>query len=194
LRGLPAGRVGKRGAAGAAAGAALAVAGLGAVPYAAGAGQGYLLLPAAAAPLVGARLLGPRVASALVRVTGLPLARVFRLPSALARANAARDPDRTAATASALMVGLALVSFVTVLFTSTKAFLEAEVDWTADIGVLSGSPTSSGKQAGGPIGAGLLARLDALAELSDVVPTWSDRGAVACAEAGISGVDLAAFT
>jgi putative ABC transport system permease protein len=194
LRSLPADRVSRHRATRAAAGAVLAVAGLGAVPYAAGTGQGYLLLPAAAATLVGVRLLGPEAAPALARVTGLPLARALRLPGALARANAARNPDRTAATASALMVGLALVSFVTVLFTSTKAFLEAEVDRTADIGVLSGATTGSGKQAGGPIGADLLARLDGLAELSVVVPTRSDQGAVAGAEAAISGVDLAAYT
>ncbi len=69
-------------------------------------------------------MLGPWAATALVRLVGLPVARVLRLPGELARRNAMRSPDRTAATASVLMVGLALVSFVTVLFTSTKAFLD----------------------------------------------------------------------
>ena len=44
-----------------------------------------------------------------------------RLPGRLGRENAVRNPRRTAATAAALMIGLALISAVTVLGSSLKA-------------------------------------------------------------------------
>jgi putative ABC transport system permease protein len=53
-------------------------------------------------------------------VIGWPFARAFRLPGALARQNAMRNPRRTASTAAALMIGLALVAFVSVFAASIK--------------------------------------------------------------------------
>jgi putative ABC transport system permease protein len=193
FRGLPSTSARPRRAVRMAAGAVLAGAGVVAVPVAAITGSGPMLLPAAALTLAGVRLLGPWGATPLVRLAGLPITRVLRLPGALARANAMRNPNRTAATASALMVGLALVSFLTVLFTSTKAFLDAEVDRTPDIIVQSGGTASTGKQAGGPVAAGLLAQLAALPELSAVVPTRSTLGTAAGTAAVITGADLADF-
>jgi putative ABC transport system permease protein len=193
LRGLPATGRRRRRAPQMAAGAVLTSVGVAAVPFAAVTGTGPVLLPAAALTLAGVRLLGPWAAAPLVRLVGLPVARVLRLPGALARINAMRSPDRTAATASALMVGLALVSFVTVLFTSTKAFLDAEVARTPAFTVISGSTTSTGKQAGSPVADGLLMRLAALPELSAVVPTRSTLGTAAGTEAEVTGVDLNDF-
>jgi putative ABC transport system permease protein len=84
------------------------------------------------------------LSSLLVR----PLARVFGWPSALlgvsgelARANALRNPRRTAATASALMIGLALVSFVSIFAASLQAtFRDAiERNFSADAIVQAGT-------------------------------------------------------
>ena len=59
------------------------------------------------------------VSSSLVRpiaaVIGWPIARLRGVSGGLARENAVRNPSRTAATAAALMIGLALVTFVSVL-------------------------------------------------------------------------------
>ena len=59
------------------------------------------------------------VSSSLVRpiaaVIGWPIARLRGVSGELARENAVRNPSRTAATAAALMIGLALVTFVSVL-------------------------------------------------------------------------------
>ena len=52
---------------------------------------------------------------------GWPADRLFTINGRLARLNAARNPRRTATTASALMIGLAMVSLVTVLGTSFQA-------------------------------------------------------------------------
>ena len=69
----------------------------------------------------GVAVLSPLIARPLARVIGWPFARVFRLPGNLARENAMRNPRRTASTAAALMIGLALVSFVSIFAASIKA-------------------------------------------------------------------------
>ncbi|MFA4930089.1 MAG: ABC transporter permease, partial [Patulibacter sp.] len=73
----------------------------------AGGGAGLLFV---ATMLISPALVGP-----LAALVGRPLERVFGIPGRLARDNAARQPARTAVTAGALMIGLALVVFATVL-------------------------------------------------------------------------------
>jgi len=69
------------------------------------------------------------VARPMVRVAGWPVARVLAMSGLLARRNAMRNPRRTAATASALVVGLSLVCLVAIFAASTKASLrDAVVD------------------------------------------------------------------
>ncbi|WP_152990381.1 FtsX-like permease family protein [Sphaerimonospora mesophila] len=75
---------------------------------------------AALSVIVGLVLLGPAVAPALARFIGRPLD-LAGVPGRLARESAARSPRRTSATALSLAVGLALISFMTVLATSVKA-------------------------------------------------------------------------
>ncbi len=70
---------------------------------------------------LGVAVLSPLIARPLARVIGWPFARAFRLPGNLARENAMRNPRRTASTAAALMIGLALVSFVSIFAASIKA-------------------------------------------------------------------------
>jgi putative ABC transport system permease protein len=67
------------------------------------------------AMFVGVALLAPRLVRPIAWVVGAPAARFAGAPGDLARENATRNPGRTAVTASALMIGLALVTFVTVL-------------------------------------------------------------------------------
>ncbi len=82
----------------------------------------------------GVAILSPLIARPLARVIGWPFARAFRLPGTLARENAMRNPRRTASTAAALMIGLALVSFVSIFAASIKASTTAilEESVTAD--------------------------------------------------------------
>ena len=70
---------------------------------------------------VGVAMLAPLVARPLSRAIGAPFARLFKLPGRLGRENASRNPRRTASTASALMIGLALVGFTSVFTASLKA-------------------------------------------------------------------------
>ena len=57
-----------------------------------------------------------------------PLERLRRLTGRLARENAQRNPGRTAVTAAALMIGLALVAFVTVFAAGLKSTVARVVD------------------------------------------------------------------
>jgi len=61
----------------------------------------------------------------LARGFGLPVRAAAGVPGAIARGNAMRNPRRTAATASALVIGLALVAMVAVLGESAKAQIDA---------------------------------------------------------------------
>jgi putative ABC transport system permease protein len=63
----------------------------------------------------GVALLSSRMVRPLSNLVGWPARRVGGVAGQLAQANAKRNPGRTASTAAALMIGLALVTFVTVL-------------------------------------------------------------------------------
>lgn len=80
------------------------------------------------AVFLGVALLAPVISKPVVRVLGWPFARLLRTPGRLARQNALRNPRRTAATASALMIGLALITAVNVLGSSMRSSVESQVD------------------------------------------------------------------
>jgi len=63
---------------------------------------------------IGVAMLAPAIARPVSSVIGRPMARLLREPGKLGRENSMRSPRRTAQTASALMVGLALVSAMSV--------------------------------------------------------------------------------
>ncbi|MGW5735963.1 MULTISPECIES: ABC transporter permease [Streptomyces] len=95
---------------------------------------GVLLTPSvwpagagAALALVAFVVLGPVASSRAVRVIGGPLDRMRGVTGGLARRNALRSPKRTAATASALMIGVAVVSLFTVFGASLKATMDQTV-------------------------------------------------------------------
>jgi putative ABC transport system permease protein len=104
------------------AGAALIGQGLSGSGNPGGVGIGALVV------FVGVAMLGPALARPFVRTLGWPVARGRGMAGTLARENAARNPRRTAATASALMIGLALVVLITVFASSTRASISDTID------------------------------------------------------------------
>jgi putative ABC transport system permease protein len=121
-------------------------------------------------------LLGPAVAPRLARLVGRPLDRLG-VAGQLARESTARNPRRTAATALALALGLALISFVAVLSDSIKASIGAgyREAITADLVV-----ESSGNEMLGGLSPEVAARAADLPEVAVVSPIryghWLDRG------------------
>jgi putative ABC transport system permease protein len=81
-----------------------------------GSGSSLLALAGGALALIsGTAGVASRLVAALAAVIGWPSRRLGGAAGSLASQNAVRNPQRTAATAAALMIGLALVSFVAVL-------------------------------------------------------------------------------
>lgn len=76
--------------------------------------------------LTGMIALAPLLSRPLVRLAGALTSRLFGVSGMLARENALRNPRRTAATASALMIGLTLITGMSVAGKSAQAALEDE--------------------------------------------------------------------
>jgi putative ABC transport system permease protein len=77
---------------------------------------------------LGVAVLSPVLSRPLSRVLGWPMLRALGVTGNLARGNAMRNPRRTAATASALTIGLSLVCLVAIFAASAKASLHNALD------------------------------------------------------------------
>ena len=95
-------------------------------------GLGVILL------FVGIALVAPRLVRPLASALGWPGTRIAGAAGRLARANAMRNPARTASTASALMIGLALVTLVAILAQGLRSTFVDSVDelFVADYAVV----------------------------------------------------------
>jgi putative ABC transport system permease protein len=125
--------------------------------------------------LTGLVVLGPVLAPRLAQAVGRPLT-ALGVPGQLARESTVRNPRRTAATAMALALGLALISFVSVLGTSVKAITAASGEAiTADLLV-----QSSRDEMLGGLSPEIAPRVAGLPEVAASSPTryghWLDRG------------------
>ena len=80
-----------------------------------------------AATFIAVALLSPWLVRPLASVMGRPIERFAGFPGRLARENAVRQPSRTASTAAALMVGVALVTFASVFAAGARATIENAV-------------------------------------------------------------------
>ena len=92
---------------------------------------------------VGVAMLTPLIARPVAAALGLPI-RHTGVPGKLGRENSMRNPRRTAATASALMIGLGLVVFVAVFGASAKASTTAILERTLKADFILTSPTFGG--------------------------------------------------
>ena len=137
-----------------------------------------MLVVGAGALLVffGVSVLGRTVSLPLSRTVGAPLPRLRGVTGKLARQNAMRNPKRTAASASALMIGVGLVGFITILASSTTASVSSTIDhsFAGDIVIDSGG--------------GLMGGVDpALAQRLNKLPQVSAASGVATGAADIYG-------
>ena len=131
---IPAGRIGRRAPLFAAITGALALGALGLSTFGTGIeaeGRLLLLIPGALLLFIAVALISPRLVPRFASVLGRPGQQFGGAAGGLARRNAARNPGRTAVTAAALMIGIALVAFSAVLGAglreSTKGALEKQV-------------------------------------------------------------------
>jgi putative ABC transport system permease protein len=136
---------------------------------------------------LGVAVLSPLIARPLAAVIGWPFARVFRLPGRLARENAMRNPRRTASTAAALMIGLALVAFVSILAASIKASATQVLDKSVAADYIL---TTQNFQ---PISTQVVTRLQDRPEVSEVTGVRMGSFKLNGAVKGLSGVDPQAY-
>ena len=78
--------------------------------------------------VLGVSVFSSRLVKPLAALSGAPLERLRGLTGRLARENSQRKPGRTAATAAALMIGLALVTFVAVFAAGIKSSISSAID------------------------------------------------------------------
>jgi putative ABC transport system permease protein len=110
------------------AGSVLAVLGAGILVAGLSAGTIQLVGLGAVALFIGIAMLAPVVARPMASVIGRPLAGIFGVSGRLGRENSMRSPRRTAQTASALLVGLALVSAIAVFGASLSKSATSSID------------------------------------------------------------------
>ncbi len=115
---IPAGRIGRRAPLFAAIAGVLALGVLGLGMFGPGIdaeGRLALLAPGALLLFIAVALISPRLVPRLASALGRPGQKIAGAAGGLARRNAMRNPGRTAATAAALMIGIALVAFSAVI-------------------------------------------------------------------------------
>ena len=154
-------------------------------------GEGALQLLAlgAVVTVLGVFVLGPVLARPVLRVFGRPARAVSGSVGHLAQENARRNPKRTSGTAAALMVGVALVGFITIIASSTTAAVVDQVDnsFRADYVV------DSGQWAEGGFSPELATELAALSEVEIVSPIRVSAVAVGDTTTQLAGLDTAVF-
>ena len=112
----------------------LAVIGFGLVIYGlfgSGLGTATILISMGVGALlvfIGVALFASKLVPGLATILGWPTARLGGASGQLARGNAKRNPQRTASTAAALMIGLALVTLVAVLGEGIRSSFTGAVD------------------------------------------------------------------
>ncbi|HEU4979172.1 MAG TPA: FtsX-like permease family protein [Solirubrobacteraceae bacterium] len=83
--------------------------------------------PGAGATFIGVALFSPRLVRPLASLVGLPIERTQGIVGRLARENAVRLPGRTAVTAAALMIGVALVTFASIFAAGARETIHNQV-------------------------------------------------------------------
>jgi putative ABC transport system permease protein len=82
----------------------------------------------AALTFLAVALLSPRLVRPLASFIGRPIERLTGITGQLARENSVRQPGRTAVTAAALMIGVALVTFASIFAAGAKATINGAID------------------------------------------------------------------
>jgi putative ABC transport system permease protein len=134
--------------------------------------------------LLAVIVLGPVIVGPVNRLLGALPKVLFGVPAKLATANAGRNPKRTAATTAALMIGVTLVTMITVVASSGKqsAAAEVEKDYPADYVISSSVYDSS-------LPVSLAQQLGKLDQVASVSSTASTKVTVGTKTARLTGID-----
>jgi putative ABC transport system permease protein len=155
----------------------------------AGTGQTLPLLGVGTLALfIGIAYLAPLLVRPVAGALGRPLARLRGVPGRLARENAMRSPRRTASTAAALMIGVALIAAVAVIAASFKASGASAIAGSVNAQLLVTDTTS---QAGFSTSDAATLRADR--RLADVTEVRADSIVAASANQSLLAIDPSAI-
>ena len=135
---------------------------------------------------IGVAMLVPLIARPVAATLGSPIARTG-MPGKLGRENAKRNPRRTAATASSLMIGLGLVVFVAVFGASARASTEAILERTLRADFILTSPTFAG------FSTAAAAEMRSVPGVGVVSPIRQGEARIEGSTSFMSGIDPASF-
>ena len=138
---------------------------------------------------IGVGLVLPRLIGPIARIVGAPSARFFGEAGKLGRDNAVRNPSRTAATASALMVGLALIAAVASLGQGLR-----QSDRNAIAGQISATHIVSSNDGFTTIPTEIGTMVAGIPGVTVASSIRQEQGAASTGEVTISGVDPATIT
>jgi putative ABC transport system permease protein len=82
----------------------------------------------AVAAVIAISIFSPQLVRPMASAIGAPLQRIGGLTGRLARENSQRNPSRTAVTSAALMIGLALVAFVSIFASGLNSSVTSVID------------------------------------------------------------------
>ena len=128
------------------------------------AGGGALLL------FLGIASVSATIATPVTRAIGWPIARLFKTPGHLARDNVARAPRRTSSSASALMIGVALVSAAAVFASSLRESITATLERSVSADYIVQSSAGGGGPGDGGFPPIVVETLADLPEISAATP------------------------
>jgi putative ABC transport system permease protein len=134
---------------------------------------------------IGVALLTPIISRPVVALLGKIMS--WNASGQLGRRNSARNPRRTAITAAALMVSIALVTAISVIFSSVQASTVDAIDQGLDAElVIAADPLSGGL---GAIDPDTLQRVRDLSAVSAAAGIYADAGQINGQQDFLSGVD-----
>jgi putative ABC transport system permease protein len=135
---------------------------------------------------IGIAMLAPRLVKPIAALVGLPASRLAGAPGRIARDNSMRNPGRTASTAAALMIGLALVTVVAMLGAGLRGSTQGAVEKQVKADYV-----LTAKNGGGSFPASSDQAIAGSAGVRAASPVRSDQARAAGADATVSGLDTA---
>jgi putative ABC transport system permease protein len=172
--------------------AALGLGLLGAGLFAPGIGVTTVLLLSAIGCLalfVGVALISSRLVKPLASLLGRPAGLLAGAPGRLARENTVRAPARTAVTASALMIGIALVTFVAVLGHALRTSVGRAVD-----GVVRADYVVTADSGAGPLTPAVAATLATQPGVETLSAVREEQAKAFNADERVAGIDATTIT
>jgi putative ABC transport system permease protein len=136
--------------------------------------------------IFGLAMLAPTLVRPLSSAIGKPLERILGISGRLGRENSTRQPQRTAVTASALMIGVALVVLVAIFAAGLRATIDQGIDeQIRAAGIITHDDGFS------PLPAGLTDRLEQVDGVTAVSPIRFETGKIVgeSGTTGVTGVD-----